>query len=75
MSRTPIMSGQQVVDRLCSDHNFITLSQKGSHIKLRTISEPYITVIVPLHHELKRGTLAGILRQAKIDKDEFFDED
>ena len=75
MPKTPIMSGQQVIDHLCSCFNFIFIKQKGSHVKLRTISEPYVTVIVPLHDELKSGTLAAILRQAKIDKEEFFEED
>lgn len=75
MPKTPIMSGQEVIDRLCNDFNFIKIKQKGSHVKLRTISEPKITTIVPLHDKLKPGTLAGILRLAKVDKDEFFDED
>jgi predicted RNA binding protein YcfA (HicA-like mRNA interferase family) len=30
-----------------------------------------VSCIVPLHKEVKRGTLAGILRQAQLTSDEF----
>jgi predicted RNA binding protein YcfA (HicA-like mRNA interferase family) len=42
---------------------------KGSHVKLR--SEAGRTVIIRLHRELARGTLASILRQAGLSIDEF----
>jgi hypothetical protein len=29
-----------------------------------------VSLVVPLHRELKRGTLAGILRDAGIDREE-----
>jgi len=32
-----------------------------------------IGCVVPLHDELETGTLLAILRQAKIDRDEFLD--
>jgi predicted RNA binding protein YcfA (HicA-like mRNA interferase family) len=32
-----------------------------------------IGCVVPLHDELETGTLLGILRQAKISKDEFLE--
>jgi predicted RNA binding protein YcfA (HicA-like mRNA interferase family) len=46
-------------------------SQKGSHVKLRNDSGR--TIIVPLHRELARGTLASILRQADLTVDHFLD--
>jgi len=33
-----------------------------------------IGCVVPLHDEIERGTLLGILKQAKISKDEFLKE-
>jgi predicted RNA binding protein YcfA (HicA-like mRNA interferase family) len=45
------------------------VSTRGSHQKLRG-PEGRI-VIVPLHRELKRGTLASILRQAGLTAEEF----
>ena len=37
--------------------------QRGSHVRL-THRERSLFLVVPLHRELKRGTLAGILRGA-----------
>jgi predicted RNA binding protein YcfA (HicA-like mRNA interferase family) len=42
--------------------------QRGSHVVMRKGS---IGTVVPLHKEVKTGTLAGILRQAQISQDEF----
>ncbi len=49
---------------------FEVLSQKGSHVKLQKMGPagPQI-VIVPMHSELKPGTLASILRQAGLSRD------
>ncbi len=44
------------------------MAQRGSHVKLR--NEDGRTVIVPLHDELARGTLASILRQAGLTREE-----
>ena len=48
---------------------FEQVSQRGSHVKLRKGAGR--TVIVPDHHEIARGTLRSILRQAGITPDEF----
>lgn len=48
---------------------FTQVSQKGSHVKLR--NDAGRTVIIPLHRELARGTLASILRQAGLSAEEF----
>ena len=66
----PVVSGREVV-RALENAGFAQVSQKGSHVKLR--SETGRTVIVPLHHELARGTLASILRQADISVDRLLD--
>lgn len=51
---------------------FEKVSQKGSHIKLRGISEGKIlTVIVPNHKTIAKGTFGSILRQADMTKVEF----
>jgi predicted RNA binding protein YcfA (HicA-like mRNA interferase family) len=51
---------------------FKKISQKGSHIKLRGISEGKIlTVIVPNHKTIAKGTFSSILRQADLTKAEF----
>jgi len=44
------------------------MRQKGSHVVLRRGSTG---CVVPLHGELKIGTLNGILKQAGVSADEF----
>jgi len=57
-------SGHRVV-RLLVRLGFQVVEQEGSHVKLRRVSDDQtLTVTVPLHRELKRGTLSGIAEQA-----------
>jgi predicted RNA binding protein YcfA (HicA-like mRNA interferase family) len=67
MPKLPPLSGREIIrglERLGFEH----VSQSGSHVKLRRAN---ISCVVPLHNEVKRGTLAGILRQAGVDVEEF----
>ena len=51
---------------------FTTVSQKGSHIKLSGVHNGrLLTVIVPSHSEVARGTFGSILRQADMTQKEF----
>jgi predicted RNA binding protein YcfA (HicA-like mRNA interferase family) len=51
---------------------FLTVSQKGSHVKLLQVTpEGSRTVIVPRHREVSPGTLRSILRQADLSIEEF----
>jgi len=71
MSKLTRMSGKEVVSTL-KKFGFREIRQKGSHIILkRTTSEGEIGCVIPLHSELAIGTLRGILRQAKVDVEEF----
>lgn len=65
--KLPIVSGREVVTALLRA-GFDVVSTKGSHQKLRDGTR---IVIVPLHREIKQGTLGSILHQAGIDADEF----
>jgi predicted RNA binding protein YcfA (HicA-like mRNA interferase family) len=67
MPKLPRISGaeaQRVLERI----GFIKLRQSGSHVITRRESKG---CVVPMHAELKVGTLAGILRQAGVEPDEF----
>lgn len=64
----PPVSGAQVIEAL-ERAGFEYRSTKGSHAKLRHADGR--TVIVPLHHELARGTTSSILRQAGLSSAEF----
>jgi predicted RNA binding protein YcfA (HicA-like mRNA interferase family) len=68
MPKLPILSGAEVVRALVR-LGFEQARQRGSHVVMRKGS---VGTVVPLHKEVKTGTLAGILRQAQISQDEFF---
>ena len=63
----PYVSGAEAV-RALEKLGFIALRQKGSHVILRRGSTG---CVVPLHRELKIGTLSGVIKQAGITPDEF----
>ena len=65
------VSGHETVKAL-SKLGFKPKRQKGSHIILiKKVKGDKIGCVVPLHKELKTGTLKGILKQAKVDEEEF----
>ncbi len=66
----PTVSGREVV-RALAKVGFSEVSQRGSHLKLR--SPEGRTVIVPMHRELARGTLRSILRQADLTVEAFIE--
>ncbi|MGH8886130.1 MAG: type II toxin-antitoxin system HicA family toxin [Egibacteraceae bacterium] len=59
----PVLSGRELV-RLVERAGWKNARQSRSHVIMRKRGCP--SVPVPLHQELKRGTLKGILRQAEI---------
>ncbi|MFA6907927.1 MAG: type II toxin-antitoxin system HicA family toxin [Candidatus Micrarchaeia archaeon] len=65
-------SGKECVRILCNKFGFSMKRQKGSHVVLVKWDSPekFVTV-VPLHHELKLGTLKGILELAKVSEEKF----
>lgn len=66
--RLPVVSGQQLIAAL-EKVGWVAVRQRGSHVRLKH-DEHTMSLVVPLHRELKRGTLAGILRDAGIGRDE-----
>ncbi|UKO97693.1 type II toxin-antitoxin system HicA family toxin [Nostoc sp. UHCC 0870] len=71
MSKLPVISGAECVKAL-EKIGFVINRQKGSHIIL-VCEEPRITVSVPDHKELDRGTLRAIIRQISLSVDEFIE--
>ena len=61
----PVVSGAELV-RALERLGFEQMRQRGSHVVLRRGGAG---CVVPLHRELKRGTLAGIVRQAELSAD------
>jgi predicted RNA binding protein YcfA (HicA-like mRNA interferase family) len=67
MPRLPVLSGQEVI-RILERLGFEQARQRGSHVVLRRGTTG---CVVPLHAEVKRGTLAGIIRQAGVTAEDF----
>lgn len=67
MPKLPRVSGAAVV-RALERLGFEKLRQSGSHVIMRRGSKG---CVVPMHNEVKVGTLAGVLRQADVSPDEF----
>jgi predicted RNA binding protein YcfA (HicA-like mRNA interferase family) len=67
MPRLPRVSGAEVI-RALEKLGFVKVRQAGSHVVLKRGAKG---CVVPLHAELKVGTLAGVLRQAEVGSDEF----
>ncbi len=65
--RFPVVSGQQLVVAL-HKVGWETVRQRGSHVRLKHPGRD-MALVVPLHRELKRGTLAAILRDADISRE------
>lgn len=73
MRRLRKVTGQEAI-RALHRLGFEKVRQRGSHVILKKeTSEGAVGCVIPLHRELKIGTLRGILRQAKVTPDEFMD--
>jgi len=66
MSKT--FSGRQIVKALRRT-GFVVDHQRGSHVFLHNL-EKNISVVVPLHKELKKGTLHSILKKVGLTFDQ-----
>jgi len=63
----PLVSGEQTVAAL-KRLGFVFLRQRGSHVILRRGDRG---CVVPMHREISRGTLRGVLKQAGVNEEEF----
>ena len=69
MSKLPLLSAREVISIL-GKFGFQVHRQTGSHIHLWN-EEKRLLVTVPNHQELAKGTLISIMKQAKIERQEF----
>jgi predicted RNA binding protein YcfA (HicA-like mRNA interferase family) len=68
MPKRKVFSGESLCD-LLGEHGFVAVRQRGSHrIMQKKVGSTTITVPVPLHKELKPGTLASIIRQSQLSR-------
>jgi len=67
MPKLPRVSGSEAL-RALQRLGFEKIRQSGSHAVMRRGAKG---CVVPMHSELKVGTLAGLLRQADVSADDF----
>ena len=66
MPKLPVLSGDGLV-RALTKALFEVVRQKGSHVSLR---KGNFKTVIPLHDELAKGTLLGILKQCGMSKED-----
>lgn len=67
MPKLPRVPGAEAV-RALERLGFVKVRQSGSHLVMRRGDRG---CVVPMHRELKVGTLAGLLRQADVSVEDF----
>ena len=66
------VSGKTAVKILCNKFGFEIRGKSGSHVRLSKVTpEGKVGTVIPMHDEIKIGTLKGLLKLAKVDPDEF----
>jgi predicted RNA binding protein YcfA (HicA-like mRNA interferase family) len=71
MPKLRVLSASQVC-KILEKHDFVRVRQVGSHIIMRRqLPDRGITVPVPNHSEIARGTLKSIIDQSELPKSEF----
>ncbi|HEU4508946.1 MAG TPA: type II toxin-antitoxin system HicA family toxin [Pyrinomonadaceae bacterium] len=71
MPKLRVLSASEVC-KILKKHGFVQVRQSGSHIIMRReLPGRTLTVPVPNHSEIARGTLKSIIDQSEIAKSEF----
>ena len=66
------VSGHETIKILCNKFGFKISGRSGSHVRLsKAASDGKVGTVVPVHKELKVGTLKNILKLARISEEEF----
>ena len=69
MPKLPVVSGKECC-RALTRLGFAEVRQRGSHVVMRRGDSG---CVVPMHKEIKTGTLRGLLRQGGVSVDEFIE--
>ncbi|PHJ62035.1 periplasmic or secreted lipoprotein [Nostoc linckia z18] len=73
MTRVPSLSYVEIITALERD-GWTVIRQRGSHIRLqKQMPDEVLKLTVPAHRPVKRTTLAKILKQARINLEQFLD--
>ena len=69
MPKLPVVSGKECRKALLR-LDFEEVRQRGSHLIMK---RGECGCVVPMHSEIKTGTLAGVLKQAGVSAEEFIE--
>jgi predicted RNA binding protein YcfA (HicA-like mRNA interferase family) len=69
LTRLPVVSGKQAIKAFERD-GWVVARRKGSHIALEKVGQP-LTLAIPDHRELDRGTLRSLIKASGLTVDEF----
>ena len=69
MPKLPVVSGKECRKAL-GKLGFEEVRQRGSHVVMKRDESG---CVVPMHGEIKTGTLSGILKQAGVSVEEFIE--
>ena len=68
MGKLRVLSGSEIC-KILEEYGFVVARQRGSHrIMQKRIDGATITVPVPLHDPVRRGTLLSVIRQSELAK-------
>lgn len=68
--KLPQISGKELI-KIFLKFGFTVVRQRGSHVQLeKTTGNEIIRITIPMHSQLKRGTLSHIIKASKIDEKE-----
>ena len=71
MGKLKVLSGADICGILAGE-GFTQVRQKGDHVSMRRqLLETTITVTVPLHDEVAKGTLSSITRESGVPRSKF----
>ncbi len=66
MGKLRTLSGREVC-RILQDNGFALIRQRGSHaVMQKAVGNSTVTVPVPLHRELRVGTLLSVIEQSGL---------
>ena len=66
MANLRVLPGRDVC-RLLTDHGFVQVKQRGSHVLMqKAVAGITVTIPVPDHKELRVGALMSIIRQSGL---------
>jgi predicted RNA binding protein YcfA (HicA-like mRNA interferase family) len=71
MPKLGVFSGAELC-RILELHGFMSVRQRGSHVVMQQKTGlTTITVPIPMHREIRIGTLQSIIRQSGLPRSEF----